>query len=280
MTDLSFSLDTELTDLDLSAHIEEPAAQRSEPATNVVALPKVKRKAPQVFAFDYSGISTAVAKEAEATALRIRDRRRAHTIDTGKELLNVKQDLGHGRFGKWLEFHFGWKERTAQNYMNSALAFGSTPQIIDVLPPSTVYKLAAKSTPEALRQSVIEEINRGETPDPKKIEKRIAELKIEARHKGNEPDSAQHDNAGTVPETSKPDSVQAPEDGALTIETSATEDHGIHKAQMPTDARLHELRAKKIAEHLKKRFGANFNILRNEILKTDLAALRKALCEA
>lgn len=183
MTDLSLSPDIELADLDLSAPIETPAVQRPEPANNVVALPKAKRKAPQVYAFDYSGISTAVAKEAEATAMRIRDRLRAHTIETGKELLNVKQKLGHGKFGKWLEFHFGWKERTAQNYMNSATAFGSTPQVIDILPPSTIYKLAAKSTPEALRQSVIDEIKRGETPDPKKIEKRIAEIKTEARQR-------------------------------------------------------------------------------------------------
>ncbi len=255
MTSISRLSATELTDLDLSAHVELPVEQLSAHDTNIVSLRRAKNKAILINGFDYTGVPKAVIKEAEATAMRIRDRNRAHSIDTGNELLNIKQKLEHGKFGRWLKFHFGWKERTAQNYMNSATAFGSTPQVIDILPLSTVYKLAATSTPDALRQSVIEEINKGGTPDPKKIEKRIAESKTEARQKGNSDDNVQQDNAATLPESSKPGVVQAQD-------------------------KMHELRAKKIAEHLKKCFGVNFDVLRGEILKTDLVALRKALCEA
>lgn len=64
------------------------------------------------------------------------------------------------------------------------------------------------------------------------------------------------------------------------IDRTAKEDQNVGDVQLPVDARLHELRAKKIAEHLKKRFGINFDALRDEILKTDLTALRKALAEA
>lgn len=298
MTDLSLSLDTELADLDLSAHIEEPTVQRSEPANNVVALPKVKRKAPQVYAFDYSGISTAVAKEAEATAKRIRDRLRAHTIDTGKELLKVKRDLGHGRFGKWLEFHFGWKERTAQNYMNSAQAFGSTPQVIDILPPSTVYKLAAKNTPEALRQSVIDEIKRGETPDPKKIERRIAEIKTEARQKGNADESIQsgnvivkHENnetgnpaalqvmSGAAQETPSTEAAQAQDSGVTTIETSASVGQLVDQTEKQQNEKL-ELAAKRVASLLRKRLGVEFESVRKAILVIDYRVFQQAIREA
>ena len=281
MTYLSRLNDLELTDLDLTAPTTIAAAEQlPKSADNVVALPKAKRKAAEVYAFDYSGISTAVAREAEATAKRIRNRLKVHTIETGKELLIIKRELGHGKFGKWLEFHFGWKERTAQNYMNSATAFGSTPQVIDVLPPSTVYKLAAKSTPDALRQSVIDEIERGEKPDPKQIERKIAATKSEARQNADVDESV---SAGSPPEPSDisvPDNVVASLDRALATEVPALASQDGDAAQSPTIAQVQELRALKIVGYLRKRFGDKFSPLRDEILKTDLAVLRKALSEA
>ncbi len=282
MTYLSRSNDIELTDLEIptSTTAAPAAAQLPTPIHNVVSLPKAKRKAAEVYGFDYSGVSAAVAKEAEATAKRIRNRLRLHTIETGKELLIIKKELGHGKFGKWLEFHFGWKERTAQNYMNSATAFGSTPQVIDVLPPSTVYKLAAKSTPDALRQSVIDEIERGEKPDPKQIERKIAATKSEARQNADTDESV---SAGIPPEPSEisvPDNVVASLDRASANEVPALASQDGDAAQSPTIAQVQELRALKIVGYLRKRFGDKFLPLRDEILKTDLAVLRKALSEA
>lgn len=224
MAYVSSCLDAEISDLDLSSPVEASAEQSSRPADNVVPLPQEKRRAPQVYAFDYSGISAAEVKEVEATARRIRNRLRAHTIETGRELLKVKGTLGHGKFGKWLDFHFGWKERTAQNYMNAASAFGSTPQVIDVLPPSTVYKLAAKSTPATLRQSVIDDINRGASLDPKQIEKRIAATKTDVRQKESADESIKpidapaplHTSDGVTEETAITESAQARDSGVAT----------------------------------------------------------------
>ena len=281
MTYFSRSNDVELTDLDISAPTTVAAAEPlPTPGDNVVALLKAKRKPAEMYAFDYSGVSAAVAKEAEATAMRIRNRLRLHTIETGKELLIVKKELGHGKFGKWLEFHFGWKERTAQNYMNSATAFGSTPQVIDVLPPSTVYKLAAKSTPDALRQSVIDEIKRGEKPDPKQIERKIAATKSEARKNG---DPGENASAGSPQEPSRisvPDNAVASRDRALATEALAIASLDKDAAQSAPIKQEQELLAQKIVGHIKKRFGEKFSTLRDAILKTDLAALRKALSEA
>ncbi|UNK37485.1 DUF3102 domain-containing protein [Shinella sp. H4-D48] len=272
--------DEELTDLDLSKTIAAaPAEQSSVPATNVVALPAPKPKAAEVRSFDYAGLSAAAAKEAEAAAKRIRHRLSVHSIEIGKDLLGIKKVLKHGKFGKWLEFHFGWKERTAQNYMNSAIAFGSTPQVIDLLPPSTVYKLAAKSTPDAIRQSVIDEIKRGEKPDPKQIEKKIAATKNAAPQKAVAAQKMALDGS-QKPSNDLPDDVLASLDRALAAEEPETVGQHVDGSRAPCVAEKPELRATAIVEHLKKRFRNKFPPLRDAILETEWAALKKALQDA
>mgnify|MGYP003643461056 CR=1 FL=1 len=272
--------DEELTDLDLSESIAAaPAEKTSMPATSVVALPAPKPKAAEVRSFNYAGLPASAAKEAEAAAKRIRHRLNAHSIEIGKELLAIKKVLKHGKFGKWLEFHFGWKERTAQNYMNSATAFGSTPQVIDILPPSTVYKLAAKSTPDAIRQSVIDEIKRGEKPDPKQIEKKIAATKNAAPQKAVAAEKMALDSS-QKPSDVLPDDVLASLDRALAAEEPVNA--GLHgdDARAISIAEDRELRAIAIVGHIKKHFGDKFPALRNAILETEWAALKKALQDA
>lgn len=272
--------DEDLTDLDLSESIAAaPAEKTSAPATNIVALPAPKPKAADVRSFDYAGLPTAVAKEAEAAAKRIRTRLKVHTLETGKELLAIKKALGHGKFGKWLEFHFGWKERTAQNYMNSAIAFDSTPQVVDALPPSTVYKLASKSTPDAIRQSVIDEIKRGEKPDPRQIEKKIAAAKNAAPQVAVGAENATLDSS-RKPSDILPDDVLASLERALAAEEPATAGQHAVDALAPSVAEKPEVRAAAIVEHLKKRFRDKFPPLRDAILETEWAALKKALQDA
>lgn len=285
MTYASQLIDDELTELGVSmpaaaASADEPLASvNPAPMNNVVAMPKAKPTTAKTYAFDYSGVSDAVAKEAEATAKRIRNRLKAHTIDNGKELLVIKKGLGHGKFGMWLEFHFGWKERTAQNYMNSAAVFGSTPQIIDFLPLSTIYKLAAPSTPDALRQAVIEQIKRGEKPDPKHIEKEIVAAKNLASQKPIAAETTDADSAPKSPPISAPNDASGSNDEATAIAVPATtsaDKTAPHSPPLP----LQELRARKIVEFFQRRFGDKFQSLRDAILETEWAALKKALQDA
>jgi hypothetical protein len=275
MTDYPHLTDTELRDLELL--IDGDKGVPSQPASNVVVLPKKDPTAPQATGFDYSGLPASVAKEAEATASRIKERVRTHIIETGKELLKIKKKLGHGRFGKWLEFHFGWKERTAQNYMNSAAEFGSTPLVIDVLPPSTVYKLAAKSTPAELRQLVIDTIKRGDTPDPKQIENQIAEKKVEARQRREAAAVVQTAGPAVSAEMPERDVDSSPSQNSTICKPESTindaEGHSV------SEANGNELRAKKIVLQLKAQLGAHFDQLRRDILEIDFQALKKALQE-
>lgn len=170
MNALSVSNGLDIEELDLSG---------SSALTVCGAPPAVS----PAFGFDYTGVSSAIAREAEEVAERIRSRLRVSIIDTGKDLLSVKDKLDHGKFGRWLRFHFSMTERTAENYMNAARAFESAPLVIDVLPANTVYKLAAKDIPAATRQSIIDEIAGGAIPHHKDVEARVAVAKKDERRK-------------------------------------------------------------------------------------------------
>lgn len=98
--------------------------------------------------FDYAELANDVAEEARATAERIRTRLEASYIDTGRDLLAIKERLGHGHFGKWLAAEFNMNVRTAERYMGAARLAETKPDIVSNLPPTVVYAIAA-APPEA-----------------------------------------------------------------------------------------------------------------------------------
>jgi hypothetical protein len=71
----------------------------------------------------------------------------------------VKERLPHGQFLPWIEREFGWKQRTAYNFINvyENVKLANFANIdIDV---SALYLIAAPSTPEPVRQQVITRAN-------------------------------------------------------------------------------------------------------------------------
>jgi hypothetical protein len=61
-------------------------------------------------------------------AQRIRDlvgTARTCIIEIGRELIAAKTTVAHGDWLPWIEDEFGWKERTAENYMMVARKFAS-----------------------------------------------------------------------------------------------------------------------------------------------------------
>lgn len=265
----------EIDDLDLSGAIEAEFAEDLDPI-DAPASPQTQiHKAVRLPGFDYSGLSSAVVKEAEAAATRIRDRLRESILTTGAELLDIKEKLGHGKFGKWLNFHFGWRERTAQNYMNAATAFASSPKIIDMLPASTIYKLAARSTPDELRREVTEDIAKGLRPTKSEVEKRIAETKAVV---GSSTGAHLATDAVTeaTSETLQVKPGDEPED-ALDMPTDAAEsDFPAGSSSSPTGEQI----AARIVEFIKLRSGADFDKVRTAILTLDPAVLNKVLRES
>lgn len=131
-----------------------------------------------VVGFDYASLPRDVADAARSTAERIRSRLSSSVIETGRDLLTIKERLGHGNFLAWIEAEFGMNERSAQRYMNSANMLGKY-DTVSHLPPTTIYALSAKSTPDDVREAVISRLESGETVTPKEINDRIDQAKEE-----------------------------------------------------------------------------------------------------
>lgn len=98
-------------------------------------------------------------------------------MEIGRDLLRMKERLGRGAFGPWITAEFSMTDRTAQNYMRAAMTLATKPEIVSVLPPVTVYALAAKSTPEDLRADVIAKFEAGHRLDAREIDARIIEAR-------------------------------------------------------------------------------------------------------
>jgi Protein of unknown function (DUF3102) len=98
----------------------------------------------------------------EAEEIRGLLKRAARDIVTiGQKLIAVKARLKHGEWGEWLRDQFDWDERTARRFMSVGEAF-KTDNLSDLdIAPSALYLLAAPSTPEDIRQSILEQARAG-----------------------------------------------------------------------------------------------------------------------
>jgi len=154
----------DLGELNLTA-IEQPAARSA--MSNI----------------DCTGLSSAQVATIDKAAATIRQHDRSAReaiLAIGKELLIVKDLLGHGRFGEWLKAEFDWSEKTAQNYMSVARAFASAPAAAAQFPANVAYKIAAKSTPAPVRAAIIAEAASGKAPAPAEVVKRIEAATVKA----------------------------------------------------------------------------------------------------
>ncbi len=79
----------------------------------------------------------------------------------GHELTQIKEMLPHGRYTEWLGIEFGLSERMAQHFVNVRLRLGPKSEKFSVLPPSTLYLLAAPSTPDTAILQIEEQLDAG-----------------------------------------------------------------------------------------------------------------------
>lgn len=130
--------------------------------------------APTQGSFDYTGWDHAVAQEGRAIVDRVRQRTESFVIDTGRDLLGIKDKLEHGQFQFWIERALGFTARTARNYMSAAECFAAKTEIVSVLPPTLIYKLAADSTPEPLREQIVGELTGLSAPITREVAQSIS----------------------------------------------------------------------------------------------------------
>jgi hypothetical protein len=122
----------------------------------------------------------------EDAAKRINDRLRVtkeNVIEIGRELMAVKERLGHGNFQPWIEAECGISQKTAERYMQVAHYFTTDAKIdfmtiIDV-DMNTLYELAAPSTPEEVRSAVEDRLRTGDEVTAEEVR----ELKRKAKER-------------------------------------------------------------------------------------------------
>lgn len=102
----------------------------------------------------------------------------ANIIEIGRRLSECKQLLGHGHWQPWLQREFKWSERTARNYILLYEYFGKTESVADLaIDLSSLYLIAAGSTPPEARTEVISRIGSGEALSRSEIQRVVQQAK-------------------------------------------------------------------------------------------------------
>ena len=104
-------------------------------------------------------------------------------IEIGRRLTECRGILGYGNWLPWLDREFGWSEATAHNFMHVfELAESKSTNFADLnLSVSTLYLLAAPSTPEESRTEIINRVEAGEQVPVAEVKKTIARGKRKAK---------------------------------------------------------------------------------------------------
>lgn len=149
-------------------------------APEKAGLPQIADASPGV-RFDYSEMDEDTATEARAAVERYRSRSKAYLIDTGRDLLVVKEGTEHGLFLKWVQEEMRMEPRSAQRAMNVAAVLGPKSDTVSYLPPTILYALAARSTPAPLREEIVQRLEAGEPLTAKSIDRHLRDARVDAR---------------------------------------------------------------------------------------------------
>lgn len=148
--------------------------------SEILAPVAVLSQAAAELYYDYTQLPTEHREAVRRSARIIKPllKRTAEDIFViGGELRAVKDMLPHGRYTEWLEVEFGLSERMAQHFVNVRERLGPKSEKFSVLPPSTLYLLAAPSTPDEAIEIVEERIDKGDRLSVAHVQRTIAEQK-------------------------------------------------------------------------------------------------------
>ena len=134
-------------------------------STCVIFMPTASPKAWKKF--DYTALDAPTSQFVQQQTGEIRGlmKRTVESIfEIGQRLIVVKERLGHGRVGSWLETEFEWSRDTASNFINVAKKFGNLPNFSEFdMAASALSMLAAPSTPDAARDEALARAASGES---------------------------------------------------------------------------------------------------------------------
>jgi len=127
--------------------------------------------------FAYSDLAPDTRSIVEAATDRLHTLERKtgeQIIEMGQELIRVKQALGHGLFGAWLNAEFGWTDRTARNFIAVAEKFGGISEKISDFAPTALILLASNSTPQEVRDEFVAKVEAGERVTHQEVKQRLS----------------------------------------------------------------------------------------------------------
>jgi Protein of unknown function (DUF3102) len=140
--------------------------------------PSVKSNPDQKAALAHSPSNEKVLAE-HADAIRALDKQAGATIvEIGRRLIEAKALVGHGNWLPWLEREFRWTAETALRFMQVTEAVGKNNKLLDLnCGVSSLYLLAAPSTPPEAVEAVIERAKTGEKVTGAEVKKVVHEAK-------------------------------------------------------------------------------------------------------
>ncbi|WP_310488678.1 DUF3102 domain-containing protein [Chamaesiphon sp. VAR_69_metabat_338] len=137
--------------------------------------------------FEYEALKTEQRTSIEKLTLEIKDSIH-HTVATmwqiGKNLVEVRRQLGMRQFTQWLKTEFDWSRRTAYNFMN---VYEAVPDSIRAnfaridISISALYLLAAPSTQSEIRCDFFDRAVAGERIIYSVVQRAICEAKSNSR---------------------------------------------------------------------------------------------------
>jgi hypothetical protein len=145
--------------------------------SNANTLPAEEMTSPATV-LGHSALVAEVGVRARDTADRIQMRHRRHiaaVIETGSDLITMKEQLGDELFCSWLQAQRGMNEDIARKYMRLATEFGEKLDIVSDLPLETLYKLTARTTPKSVKSAVLGYLARGQRLAPEEIDRLVRE---------------------------------------------------------------------------------------------------------
>jgi hypothetical protein len=150
-----------------------------EPRDLAVIAPITDAVRRSMTAFDYGAIPPEHAAELKESANRIRKLRRHETatiIAIGKELIEAKERLDHGQFYQWLGVEVGIAPNTGWRYMRVAQLAEKSSTVED-FSPTALYELGAPSTPDEVREAILEPAEAGDVASAGEIRSAIRQVK-------------------------------------------------------------------------------------------------------
>lgn len=159
--------------------------------------------------FDYETLNDENRQVIQARTKKLKElwQRTAQDIwEIGQILAEVQSRLKQDRqFDAWLKGEFGLSRRTAYNFINVYKAFQENAKFAQInIDPSALYLLASPSTPQEIRDEIIQQASAGAKVSHKDIKKAIGKKK-------SQPPS----------NTSSATSIQPPPLGAKKLEADA-----------------------------------------------------------